>query len=192
MPKLAPIPHRGTLTRRILRAYDSATDAQRETGRDWYSNAQKWVQATSSEFSMDTETVAAILAVLSPRCDWSDNLIDARTMIETAHDETAGEYPPVTALGANRDKAAYILNGADPNEIVRGPKVSTFWRNLLGDPDAVTIDSWAMRAVGMPDVPTPRTHREVESAYRRAAKLRNETPSAMQAIVWVVTRGKAD
>ncbi len=76
-----------------------------------------------------------------------------------------------------------------------GPKVTAFWKNILGDYDHVTVDSWAyLAAMGhrliRDNGPTKVEHRLVSDAYYAAADLCNVQPAHLQAIVWGIVRGE--
>lgn len=96
----------------------------------------------------------------------------------------AGTYP------ANAEKAARILLGVHPATVVSGPKVSAFWRAICGDPAAMTLDRWAIRAADHPCDPWPgkRASAMLRDAYRVAAERVGETVRDFQAIVWIVER----
>ena len=88
---------------------------------------------------------------------------------------------------ANHLKAWRILEG--DLEALRGPKVIPFYRNIIGDPDNVTVDVWACRAYDGTDVPgSLRKHRAIADAYRRAAKRAGVCPRDFQAVIWTVVR----
>lgn len=194
MAKLIPLPSDSTLTRRAARIYDSSNSVVREDGRNWYSVGHQFCVELSAETNgrYSIEQVAAIVAVLSPRNSWKTNIRDARLLIMAALEGT--DYPTnIVALNANRAKAIRILSGEDPFTVVKGPKVTAFWRNLFRDPYHVTVDVWILRAFGITDreAPTARQYRALSKAITRAAELRGETPSTMQAIIWIAVRGSA-
>jgi hypothetical protein len=92
-----------------------------------------------------------------------------------------------------RAQAWRIANGEAPLAVLNGPKVRSFWANIMGDTDAVTCDVWAVFvALGRKDermVSTPARYRMVADAYRRAAAILGVTPRGCQAAVWVDARG---
>lgn len=193
MAKLVSLPTDRTLTARVLRQYDRTDSIVRGDGRDWYAIGHQFCVdlAAETDGRYSIEQIAGIVAVLSPRNSWNSNMRDARKLVIAA---LAGDEWPtnLVALNANRIKAIRILCDEDPFVVVSGPKVTAFWRNLCGDPSHITIDVWIMRALGFDiEVPTPRMRRAIDKAVRRSAELRNETPSAMQAIIWIAARGSA-
>jgi hypothetical protein len=187
---------------RIYRFYDTATPAELYAGRVWYPTARKRICAIVDKYGflpyVTHETVAGIVAVLSPNVDWETNLYDAAQVVDS--------YPSVTVVSTynkNRDKAYAILRGADTNDtsaqgnvpagIVRGPKVVAFYENLRGDDTFLTLDSHAFnawkgyRATGskLPGMPAAERRQAVKD-YTRAAEVKGETPAAFQAVIWLV------
>lgn len=67
-----------------------------------------------------------------------------------------------------------------------GQKVLSFQANLLGDQNAVTVDTWMMRVFNKDsDAPTPKEYEELTAATRRVAKKYGVAPAQMQAALWV-------
>jgi hypothetical protein len=83
-----------------------------------------------------------------------------------------------------------ILSGeVSPGAGVGGPKVTAFYRAIIGDTDSVVLDRWALRAAGHPrDTCTPLQYRRYAGTFREAAAECGETPREFQAIIWIVLR----
>ena len=98
----------------------------------------------------------------------------------------------------NLKKAVRILNGADPEEVVTGPKVKIFYQSLL-DPDFVkdrlvldghAINIWRgekrpLKGLKTPAEGSPERAR-MEADYKRAAEASGLSVQAVQAITWFV------
>lgn len=186
----------GAATRALRRLYATADPASIAAGRSWYAEAHAEVSrlARVAPPGIGRSACAGVLAALSPRAQWGQNVAAARAAVSAAElgpfvvAEAAAPY----ALGANCRKAARILTGEPAELVLGGPKVRAFWRAILGDPDAVTIDWWACVAAGRPgDFArlTPRRLAVIDCAYRRAAEWAGESPRDFQAIAWVLARG---
>lgn len=91
-----------------------------------------------------------------------------------------------------RRQAWSIAHGADPLDVLNGPKVRRFYLNITGDHSVVTVDVWAARAAGVDGKLTGARYLAVERAYQNAARIVGMTPRDLQAAVWVHTRGSAD
>jgi hypothetical protein len=177
------------LITRILAAFDSASAADMAEGERWYETARATAEALAAGTLLTIEHAAGVIAALSPRVRWETNVAAAATMIATAGRSVV--MPSVAGYNRNCEKAWAIANGADPAEILGGPKVTSFYANICGDENAVTIDVWAARAAeGESNVnaPSGNRYRELAEAYRLAARARNVSPMVMQATVWVYTR----
>jgi hypothetical protein len=97
------------------------------------------------------------------------------------------------------ERAAAILNGARPLDVLGGYKVRSFYRNITGDTEAVTVDVWAHRAA-LGDITlhanrsssllrNGKRYRAIANAYRQVAPDYGLRPSEFQAATWVAVRG---
>lgn len=199
---------------RIVASYLAASDADREAGARWYARAESECARIAAETGFSRHRIAAVIAVLSPRTRWAENIRAAESAAHAAaralRDDFAAELcggmresvaAAVAAALADyglRDpirKAGAILAGSDPAEIVSGPKVSAFFANLCGDRDAVTVDVWAQRvACGkwQDRAPAGAQYETLADAYRAAARVLGVDAVAVQAAVWVAIRGAAE
>lgn len=190
------LPTHNAMVRRILRAYRAATPADRAAGLGWYDAAQREAAAI---FPDRPDVAAGVLAALSPRCQWSTNVAWAHAVVAAAR---AGRPCPQVSTKSNRRAAwAIATTGADPldhlgkvshtGRVTSGHKVRSFYRNITGDHDAVTVDVWAFRAATGREVESigARDYRLISAAYVRAAQILGVTPRECQAAVWVATRG---
>lgn len=169
----------------------------RATGRDWlegaewYDIANRTAREMATEYGATLDNAARIIAVLSPRKRWAQNVAAAREILRAW---SAGEPMPSLpgTLRANIVKAWAIANG-DPSAL-RGPKVERFYANIMGDDSQVTLDVWAMRAAGSAlDAPNgERMYAIIADAYRTVAREHGIPVAALQAVAWIVIRGKGN
>ena len=176
------------MVRRITRAYRASRPAHRAAGLGWY--AEAW-RVAGQIWPERPDLAAGVIAALSPRCQWSTNVVWARALIAAAR---SGQQCPPVHTTAMRAQAWRIANGEAPLSVLQGPKVRAFWANITGDTDAVTVDVWAVRAAMGPTAApygriTPAQYRLTADAYRRAAAILGITPRECQAAVWVHVRG---
>ena len=167
-----------------------ATPADWSDGIDWYRTAHATACDIANVYGMDTDTAARIIAVLSPRKRWSEN-VQGAVAVARAWARDAGIPDLPGFFRANVRKAWDIANG-DPDAL-KGPKVTRFYQNIMGDDSHVTLDVWAMRAAGSDDIaPRGKAHyAEIAQAYVTVAHEHGIPASALQAIAWTVVRGKA-
>lgn len=164
------------LTKRTLPAFEAAGQALPDdeifgagalaggAKLGWYANSAR---ALSETFGPDAPRFAALLASLSPQRPVSENLraaldlwdvwnhtgrpTDPKTITRLMHDvarrnEGGGE------LAARIPNSIRALTTDDPaNLALSGPKVFNFHRNLIGDAQRVTLDTWMQRLGGVGD-----------------------------------------
>lgn len=179
--------------RRIARAYRDASAADRAAGLEWYARADAAADDIGRRYGIDRVRAAGIIAALSPRQQWAANVRAAERVAAAA--ANGDDAPPKVGLGSNVAKAWRIAQGADPADVLGGPKVRAFFANITGDLRAVTVDVWAARAAyGRADAPVPagRRYDRLAAAYRDVADRFGVAPRDLQAAVWIHVRGAAE
>ncbi len=176
--------------RRVLRVYRDASDGQLAAGLCWYDDAHA---AAARLDPANPRRAAGVIAALSPRMPWPRNLtLSARTYSEGRASGTLTR----SCLAADA-----ILAGADPLDVLQGPKVRAFF-TLIAEPDhadAVCVDRHAIDvAVGLRlnDVersawyPLARRglYERFAACYRRAAYTVGVRPAQIQAVTWLAWR----
>jgi hypothetical protein len=93
-----------------------------------------------------------------------------------------------------------VVDGFDG---LRGLKTNAFARAIAGDGNAVVVDVWMCRAAGLvwgdkskkagtlKDAPNKGEYYAIAEAVRTVAAEYSMTPAMMQAMIWIVVRGKA-
>ncbi len=180
----------GTSTRqvadRIVATWQQATAADREAGSRWYQEGETFIATLAGMTGHSQETVAAVVAHLSPRTTWQRNMQGADSLL------MLGEAPG--CIGTNVERARQAVDSRDPLGTLNGPKTQRFAANLLGDREAVTVDVWALRvALGERDdakllIKRAGIYDAIEYAYQVAAERVGVDPSTMQATTWIVAR----
>lgn len=180
------LPARETLVRRILRTYDRATPGDHQAGAAWYAKARDLAAELAAEHGHTVEQAAAAIAHLSVRQTWKGNRRAARDLLRDPATRPAG------IMTREYGKALDALQSDDPLSTFTGPKTRRFYLNILGDPTVVTVDVWAARTAGITEQALKRrgVYGEIEHAFRLAARRRQVTPSTLQAVAWVVERGR--
>jgi hypothetical protein len=175
------------MVRNITRIYRAASAEHTAAGTGWYGQAY----AICVEIDpTNPEMVAGVIAALSPRAQWSVNLRWTKAVIAAAKN---GEECPNVHTTAMRAQAWRIANGENALDVLNGQKVRSFYSNIVGDTNAVTVDVWAtFVATGSKDakqISTPTKYAVIVEAYRRAAKIIGVAPSTIQAVTWTAIRG---
>jgi hypothetical protein len=176
---------------RILDAYDRSSASDMAEGERWYETARITAAALAAGTNISAEQAAGVIAALSPRVRWENNVRSAAEIISAARRDPDEKPPSVAGFYRNVEKAWRIATGWAPENVLGGPKVTNFYRNICGDEDSVTVDVWSARlAEGYSDPRAPQGKRyaKIADAFRMAADARNVSPMVMQATTWVFIR----
>lgn len=164
-------------------------------GERWYPEARRIVNEWSATYGYHPETVACVIAAISPQCSWERNLI-------IADDILANRQPSIGGLAINVRKAEAIRDDNHPSgsnayptmadrmraSFPGGPKVNSFAHNLVGLNHMVTVDAHAMQAA-LNDVKSTYTlkwgpYNVFARCYVDAATRIGRSPAEFQAIIW--------
>lgn len=170
--------------RQIRTIYREVATSTKQNGHQWYEREHAEAHALARDTGMPTGLVCACLAVLSPRCQWP--------RVKSACRELLVGQKPSGIFGHNLRKAAAILqtqNGV-PIDPRTAPKTWAFWQNLWhpNDPEPVTLDSWMLRAHGLPVSVGFSTYQGLADCYRSIAEEIALVPNQLQATVWLHVR----
>lgn len=172
---------------------DAATPEEWRDGLTWYATANDISQLVGEltfgrQDAHATIKGAAIVAALSPQVDWDTNV--NRAISFARGEEIAG-------LSDGIGKARRIAdNGENPALVLGGRKVRSFWHNICGNSNAVTIDRHAVAiAVGRPVgdayakcLERLGCYQQIAAAYRTVARRLDLQPCQVQAITWLAWR----
>lgn len=181
----ADLPTLETLVRRILRHWHRATASDIESGARWYDEAGVLAASLSRYVDGDVRRAAAVISALSPRTTWARNVAGATALLQSG--PTAARA--TGCMGPNVERARIARTHGI--ESLNGPKTRRFAENIAGDREAVTVDVWAARVVGIDadrDLSRVGVYDAVEHAYRLAARRVGVDPATMQATTWIVAR----
>lgn len=165
--------------------YERATPEQVSLGMDWYPQALRVCRRIAERHGVPTRQAVAVMAVTSPDCQLITNVRWLDKALATRGAVPVGRYPARMTAAVRA-----ILSGqVAPRLAVNGPKVGAFYRAILGDPDALVLDRWAIRmATNHVGKPTPAAMRDAEIAYRAFAFEIGLPLREAQAITWKVAR----
>lgn len=161
---------------------DAVTESDYAEGMAWYGEAYDFASALTPA---NPAIGAGILAALSPNTSWPQNKVRATTLVSTGD---VRHFPD--AVG----KAQRILAGETPLDVLGGPKVRSFYTDIMGLPnESVTVDRHAIDiACGRPLSNAERSPFQKGKAYATLARFYTEvareygvTPNQLQAITWV-------
>ena len=148
----------------------------------WYSEAREFAEGLRPMTGWSLEVAASVVSAFSPRVTWAHNKSKALQYAQG-----------ITPKGLRSHVAAADRCVADGFNGLRGLKTNAFARAIAGDNDAVVVDVWMCRAAGLgKDAPNKREYREIANAVREVAAAYNMEPATMQALLWIIIRGKAE
>lgn len=189
------------MTRNILAVYDATDASTRAAGRAWYDDMMAHCDRIARTNGLPPTLVAAAMAALSPNVNVQGNI----AICERVCSDYANGVPFHRTGGhtwqelgnawtcLEGDLTPMIIHTTLDGTPTGSLKTRSFYRNIIGDLEYVTVDRHATRVAGSRNggQPTHRRYRRFADAYRRAAAARGETPRDMQAITWIATRGEA-
>lgn len=157
-------------------------------GRTWYRDARKTIKAMADESGVTIEIAAGVVAVLSPMVEWSLNLVEARHFLRKK-----GRGPQGAGFTRNYRKAREVLRGN--LDVIRGPKVSRFFKTLI-DPkfNEAVIDTQMIAAFYRGKAyrddfrvvfQSEKRLSPIREAIRTIADERGETVGTIQATIWM-------
>ena len=191
-----------TIAPRYVALYTTAVDHFRDraataslfdlqAAEQWYADAGSFAQSLPRH-DWSFATACSVVSAFSPRVTWAQN---KRKAMDYAHG--------ITPKGLKAHVAAADRCVSDGFDGLRGLKTNAFARAIAGDTDAVVVDVWMCRAAGlvwgdkskkagmMKDAPNKGEYQAIAEAVRTVAAEYSMTPAMMQAMIWIVVRGKA-
>lgn len=155
-------------------------------GERWYPEARRIVKEWSATYGQHEETVACVIAAISPQCPWERNLIIADDILADRPASIGGIELNIRKARLIRDKEHLCHNMRDVFPF--GPKVNSFSHNLAGWNDVVTVDTHALQAA-LADVKATYTlkwgpYAVFAQCYVNAAREVDLPPAEFQAIIW--------
>lgn len=150
--------------------------------RHWYRDSLQDIMTVCYRKNWGLCRFIDVLALTSPR------LSVRRNVRVTIHYMSTGELLD----GIIRSTGAAVTHYEETG-VIRGVKTKPFAEALKGDPDAVVLDTWMARALGV-DQKRFEAKRVRHSAARRVryvSHLMGWTPAETQAAVWAATVKRA-
>lgn len=170
----------------LINTLNRANKNDLKHGLSWYNDARVFCKQVSELYNVPLYKVVGVLAALSPRNKWNRNKIDCINVIKHGYNAT------VCTFNSNKEKACKILAARSLEHCVKllnGIKVQSFFSNIYyKDCQLVTVDVWAMRAIGYNGNLTPKKYREIESIYQTVARDFGMLPKQLQAVAWSTIR----
>lgn len=156
-------------------------------GQSWYKSAHDECADMALHSKYTIEQIAAAVAHLSPRMSWNLNILYARELVETGS-------APVMQRSLDNAKAALVSDNPIETFGLGALKTRSFYQNILGNYNEVTVDTWAARiAIGSDDAEKilgrKGMYQAISHAYKLAGNDHSLTPAEAQAVAWCIARG---
>lgn len=178
-----------TYRKNIRLTLQAASADDHAAGLTWYHRARTVAASFAGEYGIPLRTAAAILAITSQGTSWSANVTKTRKALAQ---HAAGER--IHRIGMRAESKIERALAGDPDGAVSGPKLTAFYRSIMGEDSGPVVDRWAARIArgGNPITDdgrvTPREYREIARAYEAVARETTLTPRELQAITWTAFR----
>jgi len=159
-----------------------ATYGQIEQASKWYMDAERVAAEVARNLNTTLEVGATVVSAFSPRERWTNNVTKA---ISFSLGNNIPGFKNNMVMANNAIAFGY--------DALKGLKTNAFARAIAGDEQAVVIDVWMLRAVGIEKkTPNQSQYNELVEAVKKTAFDFGMTPRAMQALIWIVVRGSAE
>jgi hypothetical protein len=165
-----------------LEIVSKATFGQIEQASKWYMDAERVAAEVARNLDSTLEVGATVVSAFSPRERWTNNVAKAISFSLGNH---VPGFKNNMLMANNALKFGY--------DALKGPKTNAFARAIAGDENAVVIDVWMLRALGIEKKsPTQSQYKEMAKAVTFVAMVHGMTPRAMQALIWIIVRGSGE
>lgn len=162
-----------------------ATEEQIYQGKMWYINARCFAEDLSEEFNVPLNKVIGIISALSVQKRWDLNKRIARQYLQ-------GRRNIHTKTQVN--KCDWIMRGDNIEKCLGGLKTVNFYHNILEPKNGnwFTIDRWILNIFNETPKLTPKKYNQLKQVCINYSEQTPWVSPEVQAIAWVVVRGKSD
>ena len=187
-------------TKNIIAIYKLANASEIKHGLTWYVNANADCKRIATQLELPIHIVIGVVSALSPNNKWERNIVNAEDLCIAFINGQDMDSIKVSTYHKMKQKAWHILETMPTYDetitILNGKKIVSFFRNISGDEQDITIDGHA-RNIYYNDrqgLTTPNTnikkseYLDIQKAYLRASKKLGIKAYELQAITWVAWR----
>lgn len=178
----------------IVKVFDRADEIDLREGLVAYDAYNQTMRALAERYAYPLESVTAVFASLSPNNDYIGTL---RSTVSVLLGHRAGRAPEeiiVSTYNHCKQRAYEFAGGKDFLATTSGPKIRSFYRNILDptDPEPVTIDGhmigcWLGRRITMVQAAYEKfSYEEIAEDFRLVAGRVGILPNQVQGVVWFV------
>ena len=168
----------------------TATDTDIVSAINWYPLANSFCATWAESFDLSIAQMAGVTAALSPQLRWDKNKAQAIEVV--ARLQNNKPLNGLMAYPVNLAKAQRIFSGENPLDVLGGMKVRSFYRNIMLDEAAVTVDRHAasIALYGLDTAKsgkvavTDKLYKLLAKAYTDVASVYNVAPYVVQSVTW--------
>jgi hypothetical protein len=150
------------------------------------------MKSIANKYNVPLETVTGVFCALSPNNDYVGNLRGAVSLIEAWVEGHPLEDITVGTYNHCRDRAWQLLEGVNFLDQAKGPKIRSFYLNILDptDMDPVTVDGhmywgWIGKHGTMKEAKvTAKVYRQITEDVNNMARLLGLVSNQVQATLW--------
>jgi hypothetical protein len=174
--------------------FNLATKKQISDGKQWYIVAHNICKDLAKKYQCDEITAAQVIAALSPRNKWQQNVKDSYKIFEAIKNNIEPEKIKVCTFHTNKFKAYNIAK----NKITitdKSLKTYNFCKNIaLLDNNSLTIDVWHLRAcfnkqIKINSASIGRTaYEQIKKLTINKANKLGLTGYQLQAVLWITVQ----
>jgi hypothetical protein len=177
----------------LWEAYSKADNIDYESGRVAYYKYQTLMNALAKKFGCTTEQATAVFVSTSPNNDYKNNLRSTISILHGWKNDIPEHKIKISTYNHCRARALTFLNGKDFLKSTKGPKISSFFKNIVNPEDEtkpVTVDghmvgAWAGKKILMKDAAVGQfDYKQIAQAVRELADNAGIWPCQFQAIIW--------
>ena len=185
--------HRTRIIENLTNIGNSLTAYEVIAGTGWYLGAENLARRLARKHGVTKHQAAGVIAAMSPNQAWSNNI----RMAEMALAGNPRGFSSAVAR-VKRILAGGSIISTFPEPTGPSHKIREFYRAIAGNPNAVVIDRWALRAAtgkhwaDVHDLQRVGVYAMVADCYREVAELFDMAPRDFQAAVWIRERGSSE
>jgi hypothetical protein len=154
--------------------------------RRWYTDGVPYLRAMADGLGCSVELLADILAITSPQCPVARNFAIARDYIRRRAELATLDGAAIARALRHIPSVGAGLAHYERTGEIRGRKTGPFARALLGDPDALVLDTWMAKALGVTQAKlfTKAVYGKASTRIATVARRMGWTVAETQAAIW--------
>ena len=171
---------------------NKADDIDWTSGLESYGHYHRMMAALAHKYGCTIEQATAVFVSTSPNNDYLNNLRSTVSILDGWKRGVPVDEIVISTYNHAKFRAWACLHGRDFLQSTKGPKIKSFYRNIVDptDPDPVTIDghmvsAWTGQRILMKDVAVGRWNYPIVAAdARQVAAERGLVPCQLQGVIW--------